>query len=64
MQASPGHLAKSLDHKSVRNMTLKDCLSPSNLHDGEPTLSPRKLEQFQILDKFGSSPNFYSHSHI
>lgn len=62
MQVSPGHLAKALDHESVRNTTLKDCSSPINLHDGEPTHQtlPPKLEQFQTYAKFCSTTNFYS----
>lgn len=41
MQASPGHLAKPLDYKCVRNLTLNDNLSPVHLHDSDPNFIPK-----------------------
>jgi len=37
----PGHLAKPLDHKCVRNLTLNDSLSPVHLHDSDPTFTSK-----------------------
>lgn len=62
-----GFLAKASDHKSVGNMTLKDCLSLINVRNGEPTHHhphTLKLERYETHAEFCSTPNFYSHSHL